>query len=116
MTAEKTKRSIQVGKGYFPCYQRIIIGYICSWINETVFEFHTWGGKRRGAGRRRMAPRPRVPHRERPALAARDDPGLAAGGEDQTHFSARGHALVAARLTGFVARLLAPAVEAREAQ
>jgi putative transposase len=29
------------------------------------------GGKRPGAGRKRVAPRPRVPHRKRPALAAR---------------------------------------------
>lgn len=27
----------------------------------------TWGGRRRGSGRKRVAPRPRVPHRRRPA-------------------------------------------------
>jgi REP element-mobilizing transposase RayT len=31
----------------------------------------TWGGKRAGAGRKRAAPRPRVPHRTRPRLASR---------------------------------------------
>ena len=32
---------------------------------QGVFEFRTWGGKRRGAGRKRTAARPRVPHRTR---------------------------------------------------
>src|SRR3954471_21508652 len=32
---------------------------------------NTWGGKRKGAGRKRKAPRPRVIHRKRPFLAAR---------------------------------------------
>jgi len=35
------------------------------------FEFNTWGGKRKGAGRKRSGPKPRVPHLQRPALAAR---------------------------------------------
>ncbi|MFQ5464121.1 MAG: transposase [Phycisphaerae bacterium] len=32
---------------------------------------NTWGGRRAGAGRKRTAPRKRVPHRTRPKLAAR---------------------------------------------
>lgn len=35
------------------------------------FHFRTHGGKRRGAGRKRVAPRPRVPHRTRPSLNGR---------------------------------------------
>jgi putative transposase len=33
--------------------------------------FRTWGGKRDGAGRKRMSPRGRVPHRARPAHSER---------------------------------------------
>jgi REP element-mobilizing transposase RayT len=38
---------------------------------QTEFVFNTWGGRRKGAGRKRRAPKPRVPHVERPVLAAR---------------------------------------------
>jgi REP element-mobilizing transposase RayT len=38
---------------------------------QQSFEFRTWGGKRKGAGRKRRAPRPQVPHRSRPALDGR---------------------------------------------
>jgi len=37
----------------------------------TIAYPNTWGGRRAGAGRKRRAPRPRVPHRTRPRLAAR---------------------------------------------
>jgi REP element-mobilizing transposase RayT len=33
--------------------------------------FSSWGGRRKGAGRKRRGPRPRVDHRTRPALAPR---------------------------------------------
>jgi REP element-mobilizing transposase RayT len=35
------------------------------------FEFRTWGGKRRGAGRKRRAERAQVPHRKRSAVNPR---------------------------------------------
>jgi hypothetical protein len=35
------------------------------------FEFRTWGGKRRGAGRKRVAARPQVPHRTRERVNVR---------------------------------------------
>lgn len=38
---------------------------------QRSFVFRTWGGKRRGAGRKRHAPRPMVPHRVRPTLNGR---------------------------------------------
>ena len=38
---------------------------------QTEFVFRTWGGKRRGAGRKPKGRRAGVPHRARPALAAR---------------------------------------------
>ncbi len=39
---------------------------------QLAIEFpNTWGGRRAGAGRKRKAPRTRVPHRARPKLAAR---------------------------------------------
>ncbi len=38
---------------------------------QEVFEFRSWGGSRKRAGRKRRAERPRVPHRERAALASR---------------------------------------------
>jgi hypothetical protein len=39
--------------------------------NQLAFEFNGWGGKRRGAGRKRKGGKARVPHVKRPALAAR---------------------------------------------
>jgi REP element-mobilizing transposase RayT len=33
---------------------------------QLEFRLRTWGGKRKGAGRKRIAPRPRVPHVRRP--------------------------------------------------
>ena len=38
---------------------------------QTSFEFKARGGARAGAGRKRLAPRPSVPHRERPRLSGR---------------------------------------------
>jgi REP element-mobilizing transposase RayT len=38
---------------------------------QLELRYRTWGGKRAGAGRRRVAPRPQVPHRTRPKLATR---------------------------------------------
>jgi REP element-mobilizing transposase RayT len=38
---------------------------------QTAFVFRTWGGRRRGAGRKRCRERRGVRHRARPALAAR---------------------------------------------
>jgi REP element-mobilizing transposase RayT len=38
---------------------------------QVEMKYPTWGGRRPGAGRKRVAPRPRVPHRARPALASR---------------------------------------------
>jgi REP element-mobilizing transposase RayT len=38
---------------------------------QTGFTFRTWGGKRRGAGRKPKGDRAGVPHRPRPALASR---------------------------------------------
>ena len=35
---------------------------------QLEFRLKTWGGKRKGAGRKRVAPRPRVPHLRRPEL------------------------------------------------
>jgi REP element-mobilizing transposase RayT len=35
---------------------------------QLEFRLKTWGGKRKGAGRKRVAPRPRVPHLLRPEL------------------------------------------------
>lgn len=35
------------------------------------FEFRTWGGKRKGAGRKRVAARPQVPHRPRERVNVR---------------------------------------------
>lgn len=35
---------------------------------QRAFVFRTWGGPRPGAGRKRLAPRPMVPHRTRPRL------------------------------------------------
>jgi REP element-mobilizing transposase RayT len=44
-------------------------------IQQLEFRLRTWGGKRKGAGGKRVAPRPRVPHRRRP-LAKRAHPVL----------------------------------------
>jgi REP element-mobilizing transposase RayT len=38
---------------------------------QTAFVFRTWGGRRRGAGRKRRGEQALVSHRARPALAAR---------------------------------------------
>jgi putative transposase len=38
---------------------------------QVEMKYPTRGGRRAGAGRKRVAPRPRVPHRTRPALASR---------------------------------------------
>jgi putative transposase len=35
---------------------------------QLEFRLKTWGGRRKGAGRKRVAPRPRVPHATRPEL------------------------------------------------
>ncbi len=40
-------------------------------MKQVGFQFRTWGGRRRGAGRKRMGERARVAHRTRPVLAAR---------------------------------------------
>lgn len=40
-------------------------------MRQHSFVFRTWGGKRRGAGRKRRALRPKVPHRVRPAVDGR---------------------------------------------
>src|SRR5262245_44604695 len=40
-------------------------------VRQGQLEFRSWGGPRRGAGRKRRGPRPRVPHVPREALADR---------------------------------------------
>jgi REP element-mobilizing transposase RayT len=40
-------------------------------VKQPEFVFRTWGGKRRGAGRKRRAERPQVKHRTRPDLDGR---------------------------------------------
>ena len=40
-------------------------------MKQASFRFRTWGGKRRGAGRKPVAERARVVHRRRPLLKAR---------------------------------------------
>ena len=40
-------------------------------VLQHEIEFRTWGGARRGAGRKRKSVRPRVSHRQREALASR---------------------------------------------
>jgi REP element-mobilizing transposase RayT len=42
-----------------------LYAYMGSMRRQGRFEFRTWGGKRRGAGRKRVAARPQVPHRVR---------------------------------------------------
>ncbi len=38
---------------------------------QTEFAYHTWGGKRKGAGRKPIGSKPKVPHAARPLLASR---------------------------------------------
>lgn len=38
---------------------------------QEVFEFKSWGGARKGAGRKRIGAKKSVPHRRREALATR---------------------------------------------
>ena len=40
------------------------------WMQQSIAFPNTWGGKRKGAGRKRSAARPNVPHRARPAHGA----------------------------------------------
>ena len=40
------------------------------WKQQSIAFPNTWGGKRKGAGRKRLAARPNVPHRARPAHGA----------------------------------------------
>jgi REP element-mobilizing transposase RayT len=40
-------------------------------MKQASFRFRTWGGRRRGAGRKRVGERARVIHRRRPRLKAR---------------------------------------------
>ena len=40
-------------------------------MTQSSFEFKQRGGARAGAGRKRLAPRPLVPHRARPKLSGR---------------------------------------------
>ncbi len=40
-------------------------------MKQASFRFRTWGGKREGAGRKRVGARARVEHRRRPVLKAR---------------------------------------------
>jgi hypothetical protein len=42
---------------------------------QLELDIRTWGGRRENAGRKRVAPRPRVPHLRRPELR-RDHPVL----------------------------------------
>jgi REP element-mobilizing transposase RayT len=48
-----------------------LCAYMQSMRRQGRSEFRTWGGKRRGAGRKRLAPRPQVPHRTRERVNAR---------------------------------------------
>jgi hypothetical protein len=45
--------------------------YMTIMRRQARFEFRTWGGKRRGAGRKRVAARAQVPHRKRTTLNPR---------------------------------------------
>jgi REP element-mobilizing transposase RayT len=56
-----------------PCQTRVL--YLCRikmGDKQLAIQFPaTWGGRRAGAGRKRLAPRKRVPHSPRPKLASR---------------------------------------------
>ena len=41
-----------------------------AWTKQAIQFSNSWGGKRKGAGRKRLAARPNVPHRARPAHGA----------------------------------------------
>jgi putative transposase len=49
----------------------MITSYVVTMRRQGRFEFRTWGGKRRGAGRKRVAARPQVAHRTRERVNAR---------------------------------------------